>query len=537
MENLADYKDKRNFNDTPEPEGQSAGNTEEKNRFVIQRHMARREHYDFSLQLDDALISWAIPKKPVHDPEIKRLAIKVEDHPLDYIHFEGNIPKGNYGAGTVMVWDLGYYYLDDKRIFPSAREMKKRIAKGSLKLYLQGAKIKGYFNLVKSNGSQKDEWFFIKAGEGPGENHYEERSALTGRSMEEINASEAAWQSDKPRKQEEQKGSKEFRGYLTRITEKQDFPGFIEPMKATLADKAFSRADWIYEMKFDGYRIIAAKNNDDLRMYSRNGNDLTHRFPLVNCELSEINAAYVIDGEVCYMENADKSNFQKLKHSLRTSEQDRVHFYVFDILWLNGHDLKDLPLTERKKLLAALLTTVSRQAHYLEHIENYGEKFYAEVENQQLEGIIAKRSDGKYYPGSRSDGWLKIKTGHRQEMIICGYMPSGKESREFSSLLCAVHQDGELIYTGRVGTGFSESVQKQIIVKLNKIRSKNIPVSNPPDEKNNQWLKPLHICEVKFSGWTQDRIMRHASFIGLRTDKQPEEIKIEKATISLESVV
>jgi bifunctional non-homologous end joining protein LigD len=535
MENLGDYKDKRNFNDTPEPGGQSSGNYEEKNRFVIQRHMARREHYDFRIQLGDALISWAIPKKPVHDPEIKRLAIKVEDHPLDYIHFEGNIPKGNYGAGTVMVWDIGYYFLDDEKIFPTPGEVKKRIARGSLKLYLQGAKIRGYFNLVKSNDSEKDEWFFIKAGEEPAENYYEERSALTGRSMEEIAASEASWHSDKPAKSEKQTVNKEVRGDLTRTTERQEFPGFIEPMKATLADKAFSREDWIYEMKFDGYRIIATKNDDDLHLYSRNGNDLTHRFPLVAGELSEINAAYVIDGEVCYMENAEKSNFQKLKHSVKDSEQDRVHYYVFDILWLNGHDLKNLPLTERKKLLAILLKTVSRQVHYVEHRKNDGERFYAEVESKQLEGIIAKHSGGKYYPGYRSDGWLKIKTGHRQEMIICGYMPSGKESREFSSLLCAVYQNGELIYTGRVGTGFTASVQKQIIVKLNKVRSRNIPVSNPPDEKNIQWVKPLYICEVRFSGWTQDRIMRHASFIGLRTDKRPEEIIIEKASGSLES--
>jgi bifunctional non-homologous end joining protein LigD len=561
MDRLGEYNEKRDFQNTPEPAGQPRG-YKEKNRFVIQHHMARREHYDFRLQLEDVLISWAIPKKPVPDPQIKRLAIKVEDHPIDYIHFEGNIPKGNYGAGSVMVWDIGYYYLDEDRIFPSPAEMQKRIARGSLKLYLQGAKLRGYFNLVKSNDPGKDEWFFMKARGDQDDDNYEQRSALTGRSMDEIAASGFVWHPERsvdekteaagkvqdPKKlpdgniQQDQAmaGTGNDRETGRDInsgaqSEKQEFPGFIKPMMATLADKAFSGDDWIFELKYDGYRIIAVKNDDKALLFSRNGNDLTHRFPVVAGELSAVKASFVIDGEVCYMEGPEKANFQKLKHPVKAKEQDRVHCHVFDILWLNGHDLKELPLRDRKKLLAVLLRSPFRQVHYLDHIESKGEAFYAEAEKKQLEGIIAKRAAGKYYPGYRSEEWLKIKTGHRQEMIICGYMPSGKESRAFRSLLCAVNQGGELVYTGRVGTGFSESLQKEIFGKLKKIKSEEIPVINPPVEKDIQWVKPLHVCEVKFSGWTQDRIMRHASFTGLRSDKEPGEIVVEKAVRPLES--
>jgi bifunctional non-homologous end joining protein LigD len=562
MDRLGEYNEKRDFQNTPEPAGQPRG-YEEKNRFVIQRHMARREHYDFRLQLEDVLISWAIPKKPVNDPQIKRLAIKVEDHPIDYIHFEGNIPKGNYGAGSVMVWDIGYYYLDEARNFPSPAEIQKRIARGSLKLYLQGVKLRGYFNLVKSNDPGKDEWLFMKAGGNQDEDDYEQRSALTGRSMDEIAASGIVWH---PERSEDEKkgvtgkaqdtkklpdGKIQQGGQATAGTandretgrdinsgaqsEKQEFPGFIKPMTATLSDKAFSGDGWIFEMKFDGYRIIAVKNDDKALLFSRNGNDLTHRFPVVADELSAVKASFVIDGEVCYMEGPEKANFQKLKHPVKVKEQDRVHYHVFDMLWLNGHDLKELPLRDRKKLLAVLLKNPLRQVHYLDHIENNGEAFYAEVEKKQLEGIIAKRAAGKYYPGYRSEEWLKIKTGHRQEMIICGYMPSGKESRAFRSLLCAVNQGRGLVYTGRVGTGFSESLQKEIFGKLKKIKSEEIPVINPPVEKDIQWVKPLYVCEVKFAGWTQDRIMRHASFAGLRSDKEPGEIVVEKAVRPLES--
>jgi bifunctional non-homologous end joining protein LigD len=525
MKNLVEYNKKRNFKNTPEPEGKPI-EYEEKNRFVVQRHMARREHYDFRLQVNDALVSWAIPKKPDYDPDVKRLAIKVEDHPLSYIHFEGNIPKGNYGAGTVMVWDIGYYYIDSEKKFPSPGEMKKRIARGSLKLYLQGAKLKGYFNLVKSNDKNKDEWFFMKGPEDAAENDYEQKSALTGRSMEEIAGSAATWNSKKQQKETVQQKPAEKELKSVHSAEKTKFPGFIKPMLATLTDKPFSKEDWIYELKFDGYRVIATKQNEKVDLYSRNDNDFTERFQLIAKELLKLKASFVIDGEVCFMENSGEMNFQKLQN--KENEQDNLHYFVFDILWLNGHELKNLPQTERKKLLALLLMNAPPHIHYVDHIKSEGEKFFAEVEKKQQEGMIAKRAAAKYLPGSRSDEWLKIKTGYRQEMIICGFMHSDKKSRSFSSLLCCVNESGKLIYTGRVGTGFSENLQKEILEKLKKLKTGKIPVVNPPNAKSIEWVKPKLTCEVKFSSWTKEKIMRHPSFIGLRSDKKPEEIEIEK---------
>ncbi|MFP4061126.1 MAG: DNA ligase D [Bacteroidales bacterium] len=543
MDELKAYNEKRKFDETPEPAGHYA-EAEEKNRFVVQRHLARREHYDFRLQVGNVLVSWAIPKKPVPDPEVKRLAMKTEDHPLEYIHFEGNIPKGNYGAGTVMVWDIGYYYLESGREVPTKGEMMKKIAKGSMKIYLQGTKLKGYFNLVRSGNKEKEEWFFMKAKEDDEPADQEELSALTGRTMEEIRRSTRIWDSEKSssetagnnsEKQKQTRNQKvknkeeqlktKAEGQIVKRAEKQEFPGFIKPMLATLTNKAFSDDKWIYELKYDGYRVIAARNSDT-KLYSRNGNDFTKRYHLITKELSEINARFIIDGELCYVDDSGRTDFQKLQDI--SHEQEKLHYYVFDLLWLNGHDLKDLPLLERKKLLKVLLKKAPPHVHYPEHIEKEGEKFFHEVEKKDLEGIIAKRADGKYHPGARSDGWLKIKTAYRQEMIICGYIESDKKSRLFSSLLCAVHEKGKFVYTGRVGTGFSEKKQEEILSKAKKLETKDVPVINPPSTKKIHWLKPEMICEVSFSSWTKDRIMRHPRFIALRSDKKPELIQIEK---------
>ena len=536
MNSLSEYNEKRNFSNTPEPEGVPV-EPAEKNRFVVQRHLARREHYDFRLQVEDALVSWAIPKKPDYDPEVKRLAIKVEDHPLSYIHFEGNIPKGNYGAGTVMVWDVGYYYLDSDKKFPSAGEMKKRLAKGSLKLYLQGAKLKGFFNLVKAGDSDKEEWFFIKAPDNDDGNGYEEKSALTGRTIDEIAASAEMWNSEKQKKEiqpeAEKKPAPQKEQEKPEEAGRSKFPGFIKPMLATLADEPFSREGWIYEIKFDGYRVIATKEGSDVSLHSRNNNSFTDRFMLISDELKEIRADFVIDGEVCYMENPEKMDFQQLQN--KVNDQEKLHYYVFDLLWLNGHDITNLPLTERKKLLELLLKNSPAHIHYVSHIESKGEAFFAEVEKKQLEGMIAKVAGSKYYPGTRSDAWLKIKTGFRQEMIICGYTLSDKESRDFSSLLCAVNNKGKLTFTGRVGTGFSEKLQKELMPRLKEIETGEAPVVNPPKSRNIHWVKPELTCEVRFSSWTNDNIMRHPSFIGLRSDKAPEEIIIEEPVETAEA--
>lgn len=519
MDTLSEYAQKRKFEDTPEPED-TVHEPEEKNRFVIQKHRARREHYDFRLQVGDVLVSWAIPKQPVDDPEIKRLAIKVEDHPLSYIHFEGIIPKGNYGAGAVMVWDIGYYYIDGRN-FPTVEAMQHKIRKGALKLYLQGAKLKGYFNLVERKGSANNEWFFMKAGHDAEESAFEDKSALTGRSIEEIAGTDTRGDIDN---QGEKKLS-EIPG-RTASAPRLDFPGYIQPMLASLTDRPFSKSDWLYELKLDGYRVIAAKNGEQADLFSRNGNSFTHTYSTIANELSRLNADFIIDGEVCH-KGGESTDFQKLQNS--TLRQDNLHYYVFDIVWLNGHDLKMVPLIERKRLLNVLLADPPAHVHFHEYAENDGIAFFDEVRKKRLEGMIAKRGASRYFPGNRSKDWLKVKTGYRQEMLICGYISSEKPGRHFSSLLCAVYEAGSLVYTGRVGTGFNEETMQDIMQKLDALKTDEIDLENAPSEKNIHWVRPQLIGEVKFANWTNDGIMRHASFVGLRTDKNPEQIQFEQA--------
>ena len=523
METLQEYAQKRSFDDTPEPDV-SIIESKEKNRFVIQKHMARREHYDFRIQVGDVLVSWAIPKQPVDDPEITRLAVKVEDHPLSYIHFEGNIPKGNYGAGTVMVWDIGYYYIDDDRHFPEVEEVRRKIGKGALKLYLQGAKLKGFFNLVEHKDSGGNEWFFMNSKHAAEHIDFQNNSALSGRNMEEIAASNRQWNTQQGL-EEEQPQQIGTTKELSAV--KAPFPGYLQPMLATLTDRPFSKSNWLYEMKLDGYRIVAAKNGWETELFTRNGNSFTRNYSIIAEELSGLKADFVIDGEVCYMRDGQKNDFQKLQNS--NHEQDHLHYFVFDILWLNDHDLKMLPLLERKRLLSVLLADPPSHIHYLDHTSEDGIAYFKYVQEQRLEGMIAKRGDSPYCPGIRSKDWLKIKTGYRQEMIICGFMPSEKASRPFSSLLCAVYTAGSLVYTGRVGTGFSEEMLEEISRKLHELEVSEIEISNAPSEKNISWVQPQLIAEVKFADWTDDGIMRHPSFIGLRNDKKPEDIHLESA--------
>ncbi len=516
MSALDAYKNKRDFSQTPEPAGDSSSHRRG-NRFVIQKHMARREHYDFRIEVGDVLVSWAIPKQPVTDPEKKRLAVKTEDHPLEYIHFEGTIPKGNYGAGTMMVWDYGYYYSADDGSLLSDDDMAHMLQTGKVKLHLQGQKLKGSFSLVKISKSEKEEWLFMK-NKSEQDIDYSARSALTGRTMEEIEMANATVATEKEKKD----STAESKNQESPIAHKKDFPGFVSPMLATPVEDAFSDKEWIYELKLDGYRLIAARQNGSITLYSRNGNDYSEKFPLVAQELKNLKADFVVDGEICYMVN-DRPDFQKLQND--NSRQDQLHYYVFDILWLNGHDLKDLPLIKRKELLETLLAKPGKHIHYLEHIDHEGEKFFNKIREKNMEGIIAKNKASTYHPGWRSAEWLKIKNVQRQEMIICGFIASGKNDREFRSLLCGVHAGEKLIYTGKVGTGFSQQKQKNIMKLLSGLIIPEAPVENPPNEQGITWVKPELVCEVKFTEWTNEKVMRHPSFIALRNDKTPRQVQ------------
>lgn len=510
MGSLDTYNEKRNFDDTPEPRGEEANIGAERNRFVIQHHLATRDHYDFRIQVEDVLVSWAIPKEPVMDPSVKRLAIKVEDHPLSYIHFEGNIPRGNYGAGTVMVWEVGFYYLEDGS-FPAPETIEKMLRKGHLAINLNGSKLRGLFHLVKIKKSDKNEWLFMKAEEPAKQVSYYERSALTGRTMEEIKANGALLKSNNGKNTLQPETAPES------FARSSSFPGFIHPMLATAVKEPFDKDNWIYEHKLDGYRIVATRFGDEVNLYSRNGNLYNEKYPAIAKALNNFRADFVIDGEVCYMDNNDRPDFQKLQHDY--DNQKALHYYVFDLLWLNNYSLNEVPLILRKSLLKELLKAPPENIHYLTHVETQGIALFEEVKKKQLEGIIAKRKQSIYYPGTRSKDWLKIKTSLRQEMLICGYLPSDKAGMLFSSLLCAQYDEGVLMYTGKVGTGFSDELQRKLMKLMQPLEVKHAPVVNPPRDKNIHWIEPVLVAEVHFTEWTKSGVMRHPAFIGLRQDK------------------
>lgn len=517
MEKLEKYNEKRNFEDTPEPSGRENPTYDEQNRFVIQHHLATRDHYDFRIQLEDVLVSWAIPKEPLMDPSVKRLAIKVEDHPLSYIHFEGNIPKGNYGAGTVMVWEVGYYYLEDGS-FPTPEKVEKMLNKGHLAIRLNGSKLQGLFHLVSIKKSDKNEWLFMKAPEAEQSVSYHERSALTGRTMDEIKAGGTLLKNDTGEADKHETTPESF-------AKSDAFPGFIQPMLATAVDEPFDKDDWLFEYKLDGYRIMATRFNNKVNLYSRNGNLYTDKYSNIAEALSNINADFVIDGEVCYMEN-DRPDFQKLQHNYQNSQA--LHYYIFDVLWLNNYSLTEVPLVLRKSLLNELLKSPPSNIHYQTHIENQGKALFKEVKAKELEGILAKRKKSIYTPGLRSKDWLKIKTSLRQEMLICGYLPSDKAGMLFSSLLCAQYEEGKLKYTGRVGTGFSDELQRKLLKLMEPLEVDEPVVFNPPRLKNVHWVQPELVCEVNFTEWTNAGVMRHPSFVGLRQDKPPTAIVQEQ---------
>jgi bifunctional non-homologous end joining protein LigD len=307
---------------------------------------------------------------------------------------------------------------------------------------------------------------------------------------------------------------------------KADFPGFIPPMLATITGGPFDKADWLFELKLDGYRVVTTKNEDQLNLYSRNGNLFNEKYPSIARALQKLNADFVIDGEVCYMDNDKKPDFQKLQHDY--AHEKALHYYIFDLLWLNGHDLKEVPLILRKSLLKELLKNPPANIHYLDHVEKAGIEFFNEIKAQKLEGIMAKNKKGIYYPGLRSKDWLKIKTSLRQEMLICGFIASEKTGMKFSSVLCAVNKDEALVYTGKVGTGFSDEDQKALHKKMLNLNISEPAVENPPKDKNITWVKPELICEVRFTEWTKSGVMRHPVFMGLRVDKPAGQIIIEK---------
>ncbi|WP_095120249.1 DNA ligase D [Pseudomonas sp. Irchel s3f10] len=533
--NLDDYNRMRDFSATSEPvavkrSGRKAV-TDHALQFCIQKHDASHLHYDFRLELDGALKSWAVPKGPSLDPKVKRLAVHVEDHPLDYATFEGSIPEGHYGAGDVIVWDRGVWIpLEDPH---------KAYAKGKLKFELQGEKLGGIWNLVRTHmPGKKESWFLIKHQDSAArpQDDYdvlvaEPDSVLSERTL--VTKPKLAAEQSKPPKKAPAKARKQATGKLTGA-HKAKLPTQLKPELATLVDSA-PEGQWSYEIKFDGYRIMARIDHDQVQLFTRNGHDWTHKLPQQAAALAALGLESAwLDGEMVVANEQGVPDFQALQNAFEAGRSGNILYYLFDLPYLNGVDLREVPVEERRAALATVLG--SHEQPLLRFSEAFDETPDALLNSacqMQMEGLIGKRL-GSPYLSRRSGDWIKLKCKHRQEFVIVGYTdPKGSRSA-FGALLLGLHDrdSGELRYAGKVGTGFNESTLKSILAQLKPLQVKKAAVVNPPsgfEVKGVHWLKPKLLAEVAFAEMTKDGSVRHAVFHGLRDDKPAKDITEERA--------
>lgn len=561
MGTLDEYRRKRDFGKTPEPAGGAADEAREL-RYVVQKHSASHLHWDFRIELDGVLLSWAVPKGPSLDPGDKRLAMHVEDHPLEYGSFEGVIPKGEYGGGTVMLWDRGTWR-------PDHGDPREHLAEGHLKFDLFGERLRGRWMLVRTKGyggSKRDSWLLFK------EHDDQERprpefdataewmtSVASGRTMEQIAADgDAVWHSDESVGENSQRlgiGEPAARdadaatasprpaapdAAGTPGAKRGPIPKSLDVELCTLVKQTPEGDRWLHEIKFDGYRIVAFRDGDHVRLISRNGKDWTARFQTIADELAGLHAEqFVFDGEVVVMRPDGTNDFQALQNFARRGQAAELHYMVFDLLYLDGLDLRDAALEQRKRLLAALLLPPrpgvaagegGAHVRYTDHIEGHGDVFFARSCEYSLEGVVSKRRD-RPYRGGRGRDWVKTKCLLEQEFVIVGYTDPGGSRKAFGSLVIGVHDDGVLKQVGKVGTGFSEESLADIHARLGKLERKTPPVSNPPkgaEASRIHWVDPDLVCEVAFTEWTDDGNLRHPSFLGLREDKKAADVIAEK---------
>ncbi|NLJ58242.1 MAG: DNA ligase D [Tissierellia bacterium] len=502
-EKLKDYNQKRNFEKTFEPEGIVA-NSKEGLRFVVQYHEASRKHYDLRLEWEGVLLSWAVPKGPSYNTSNKRLAVHVEDHPLSYRNFEGTIPKGEYGGGVVMIWDEGYW-----QPFGNVEE---GLAKGELKFTLKGKRLKGNWALIrwKAKSNEKvDNWLLLKekdqyAMDEDGISKFT-TSIRTGRTMKEIERGE-----------EEKINRNPFNNVSIQL--------------AKLANRVPEGEDWLCELKYDGYRIIAFVEGKKVRLISRNNNDYTKKFPKIATSImSWAKRAMVLDGEIVVTDQEGKSDFQALQNYMKNPQDQNLNYVVFDILALDGEDLRGYPLIKRKEILENLLKDPLPNLHYSRPVKGNIKESFQVACNLNMEGIIVKKAES-IYRGERNDDWLKLKCSKRQEFIIGGYTLSNKRTSGISSLLLGFYEGEDLIYAGRAGTGISMKDMEILEEKFANLKRLNPPFKLPPKERSNEnitWLEPEIVAEINFAQWTKDNLLRQASYKGLRTDKNPKEVERE----------
>ncbi len=518
---LRDYQKKRSFDKTPEPKGETKQTTGALT-FVIQKHVATRLHYDFRLELNGVLVSWAIPKGPSLNPKEKRLAMHVEDHPMEYANFEGIIPKGNYGAGTVMVWDKGVYsplaFVDRNQ---AEVMLAEQLEKGDLKFVLLGEKVRGEFALVKTHGREENAWLLIKKHDEYATEKdilLKDTSVLTDRAMEEI-------KNQAQRKQEIWHSKPQnIDLYDSKIS---TMPHAIKPMLAQSVMEPFDNEDWIFELKYDGYRAIAEIESGNVTLYSRNNISYNNKFALLADSLKKFPGNAVLDGEVVVVDEKGHPQFQWLQDYPKSKKGELLYF-VFDVLYYEGHDLTKLPLYKRKEILKQILPPLPHII-YADNIDSTGIEMFRQAKKLGIEGIMAKKKESVYTMNERSIAWLKIKTQKRQEVVIAGFTKPNGGRKYFGSLITGIYKGGKLIYTGHVGGGFDDTLLESIYLQLKPLQQTACPFETKPKTNTPAtWVQPKLLAEVTFSQWTNDNQMRHPVFLGLREDKHPSEVKEEK---------
>lgn len=521
---LKKYNEKRDFEKTSEPRGNRGKKSAQ--RFCIQQHHASHLHYDLRIENEGVLLSWAVPKGPSADPKVKRLAMETEPHPLEYLTFEGTIPKGNYGAGKMIVWDIGTFEIPEGGKNPD-KVLSRAYEEGIIDIIFNGQKIKGLYKLVLTDKKKRQWLFFKKKDAFAGKGEFEKESVVSGRLVDEVE------EADNP---------------LAKVLKNspvKPFPEVFKPMLAKLTDEIFDSKDWIYEVKYDGYRCLVFKKEGEIQLISRNGNNLNGNYPALVKAAADLAPDGVFDGEIIVANESGGGDFQLLQQYLQQNKAEQpIRLILFDLLYLHDRDLTQQPLILRKKALEKILEPVNNGfIKYSDHIEEQGTEFFSAAAKMNLEGVIAKKKSSVYLKNKRGTTWLKIKNVLDDDLPVIGVTPSPDKSRAFGALLLGqLSPEGKMAYAGKVGTGFSAARMKKIYSQLEEYKIAEPPVKLK--EKVLFWVKPHLLAKVKYTEKTREGKLRHPSFLELRNDKffNPEQkapkekkamskkVKTEKAT-------
>lgn len=543
---LREYKKKRDFKITAEPAGK-AERSAQGQLFVVQKHDATRLHFDFRLEMGGVLKSWAVPKGFSPTRGERRLAVQVEDHPLSYAKFEGIIPKGQYGGGTVMVWDFGTYEVEG--------DPEEALASGKLRCTLRGQKLQGEWTLVhhKHSGEERT-WFLIKTGEDvrPVSKKAEEHSVITGRTLRQIaQLADEVWHSDQPDGQPAPE-TKSASVVLAKVGRKRTSPSrskapaaWVEPMKATLLKEPPVGPDWLYELKWDGYRALALRDGASVELISRNQKPLTADFPELAEALAQLPVkSAVLDGEICALDSEGRPRFQLLQSREMGQARPPLFFYIFDLLQLDGRNLMAQPLAERKKALQQLLFGAPEVLRYSGPIAGDVHDLLVAVRDRGMEGLIGKQAASPYTPGVRSCAWIKLKVSMEQEFVIGGYSPPKGTRQHFGALLVGYYAGETFHFAGKVGTGFDQAWLKRLHQQFQKLRVETVPFADlqkksragrwgqgltSAELRQCGWVRPELVCQVRFAEWTEQGLLRQPVFLGLREDQAPRDVKRETA--------